>query len=81
MVIFVGLGCLLSGCDKVNEIKIEIHKNQGRECYDQGKYEEVIVEYKKVIEINPNSTRAHYNLGVVYMQQGKLDNVMLPSKK
>jgi tetratricopeptide (TPR) repeat protein len=32
--------------------------------YRQGKLEEAIQNYKKVIEINPNYADAYYNLGI-----------------
>jgi tetratricopeptide (TPR) repeat protein len=35
-------------------------------------YDEAILEYKKVIESNPNLPDVHYNLGVVYREKGML---------
>ena len=68
LVIFIGLGCLLSGC---SETKVDQHFRQGYEYYSQGKYEQAIDEYQKVIEIDPNNSPTHYNLGLVYHMQGK----------
>jgi len=38
--------------------------------------EESIVQYQGAITINPNYAKAHYNLGVVYKIQGKLEDAV-----
>ena len=70
LVIFIGLGCLLSGC---SEKEVEKHFRQGNEYYSQGKYEQAIDEFQKVIKIDPNNLLGHFFLGACYKLQGELD--------
>ena len=73
LVVFISLGCLLSGC---GETKAEKHLRQGNEYlryYSQGKYEQAIDEFQKVIKIDPNNLLGHFFLGVCYKLQGELD--------
>ncbi|HHZ92484.1 TPA: tetratricopeptide repeat protein, partial [Candidatus Poribacteria bacterium] len=43
---------------------------------EKGELEESIEAYHKAIEINPNDSRIHYNLGAAQKKQGKLDNAI-----
>ena len=45
------------------------------------KYDESIEYYKKAIEINPDFAVAHANLGVSYMNTGRLDEALVTLKK
>jgi cytochrome c-type biogenesis protein CcmH/NrfG len=39
--------------------------------YNRGEYEKAIEEYKRAIEINPDSVEAYYHLGMAYSSLGK----------
>ena len=73
LVVFISLGCLLSGC---GETETDKHFRQGYEYYSQGEYEQAIAELQKVIEIDPNYLDTHVGLGLVYRQQSKLDDAI-----
>ena len=75
---FIGLGCLSS---VYGETKAEKHLRQGNEYYSQGKYEQAIDEFQKVIKIDPSFVPPHYNLGNLYYQQGKFDDAITKFKK
>ena len=45
----------------------------GNLLYKLGRHDEAIACYHKAIEVNPNWSRAHKNLGSVFDMQGKLD--------
>jgi tetratricopeptide (TPR) repeat protein len=47
----------------------------------QGLPEKAIVQYQKVIELDPADFEAHNNLGVAYARQGKLDQAILEWEK
>ena len=51
LVVFISLGCLLSGCGTSMML---IHMFQGDMYWGQGKYEEAIAKYQKVIEVDPD---------------------------
>lgn len=44
----------------------EKHYLQGLRGLDENRYNAAIVEFKKVLSINPNSKGAHFNIGVAY---------------
>ena len=46
LIIFIGLGCFLFALNK--EVQITYNK------FQQDKYDEVVSEYKKIIETSPN---------------------------
>ena len=50
----------------LSKIKEKEHFEQGLRCLDQNGYNAAIVEFKKVLSINPNSKGAHFNIGVAY---------------
>ena len=73
LVILIGLGCLLSGC---GETKAEKHFRQGNEYYSQGKYEQAIDSYQKAIELDSDHSPTYNNLGIIYQDQGKIDDAV-----
>jgi tetratricopeptide (TPR) repeat protein len=50
--------------------------DQGRQLIIQNKYEEAIPKFMSAIAIEPNNTRALYNLGFCYRQLGQLDKAI-----
>ena len=40
---------------------------------DQGKLEEAVACYRRALELKPDYTEAHNNLGVALKEQGKMD--------
>ena len=57
------------------------HANRALAYADKGKFEEAIVEFKKLLEINPNNSAAHYNLGITYRKSGQFENAIDSYKK
>lgn len=52
------------------ELKTEAeYNNLGIQYYSIGQYEKARVQYRKAIEINPNSYVAYYNIGSTYMKE------------
>ena len=48
---------------------------------DQGKLDEAIAAYKKVLSIKPDYPEAYNNMGAVFQDQGKLDEAIAAYKK
>lgn len=75
--LFVSLPTLVYAHD--NEIdetvrKEREHINNGNKLYENKRYAEAEVEYKKAIEANPNSQIGNYNLALSLIQQGGANN-------
>ncbi len=49
----------------------EFYQN-GNRLFREQKYDEAIGQYQKVIELKPDYSEAHYNLGVAYQKKGML---------
>ncbi len=39
-------------------------------CKDQGKLDEAVACYRRALELKPDYAEAHYNLGIVFKDQG-----------
>jgi len=50
--------------------------NKGVDKYDEKKYNDAEVEFRKVVESSPKSFEANYNLGNSYYKQGKYDDAI-----
>src|SRR5581483_9924926 len=57
------------------ESKKESHYKKGVSYADRGQYSEAVVEFKNVIQIDPNDANAKYQLGLAYLRIGGSANV------
>ena len=76
LVIFLGLGCLLSGCGDTEPNTVSDYLEEGYGYYRNGKYKQAITAFQKVVEIDPSYVRAHFFMGVVYREQGRLEDAI-----
>ncbi len=53
----------------------------GSEYYDKGMLNEAIEEFKEVLEIDPDDTETHYNLGNAYVDKEMFDEAISAYKK
>ena len=53
------------------EVEAITELNKATELMHKSEYKEAIVFLKKAIELNPEFSEAHYNLGIVYERMGK----------
>lgn len=49
------------------------HMEMGKFYFLNNKYDEAVSEFKKVLEINPVSAEAYYNIGLINESGNKLD--------
>ena len=67
---------LYAGSDKTSEAKTESTIDErkairkGNKLYEDKRYAEAEVEYKRALQYNPNSDIANYNLALSYLRQG-----------
>ncbi len=63
--ILVGLILIgLAGCSK--EARMERHWKKGEKYFTQNRFNEAVIEYKNVLQLNPKNAQAHYKLGLAY---------------
>ena len=51
------------------------------DLYDQRKLASTIASYQTAIRINPNLAQAHFNLGLIFKQQGKKSDAIAQFQK
>ena len=55
--------------------------NFGAELVKQGKLDEAIVEFQRAVELDPDYTAAHLNLGYVYERSGRFEESITEYRK
>ena len=58
---------LLAGC-QADEAKLEAHLERGDGYLEEEQYGEAIIEYKNVLQIDPNHATAHWGLARAYLR-------------
>lgn len=61
--------CLVVGCQDAS-VKIQDHQEKGDAYVEAEQWPEAILEYKNVIDIDPNHADAHFGLAKAYLGQG-----------
>ena len=61
---------LFAGC-RSNEQALSEHLKRGEEYSNEKKWAEAIIEYKNVLQIDPNRADAHYGLAKAFLQLGQ----------
>lgn len=71
--VFLGLACaaFLAGCQS-DEAKLAGHLTRAEEYAKENKHGEAIIEYKNVLQIDPNHAAAHFGLAKAYLATNKL---------
>src|SRR5512139_62445 len=59
---------LLPGCSK--EAKKERHWSKGEKYFEENKLREALIEYKNVVQLDPQDAKARYKLGMTYLRLG-----------
>jgi len=59
-----------------NNIEYENYFSKGLEAHNKGNYDEAILYYQKVINLNPGYFKAYYNLAQVYYSKGEYMNAL-----
>jgi tetratricopeptide (TPR) repeat protein len=53
-------------CARTPEARKAAHLQRGEKYYQQGKYNEAIIEYRNVLNLDAENLQAHYRLGLAY---------------
>ncbi len=57
------------------------HLSQGLKYFNDGKYEDAVTEFSKVITNDPANKEAHYYLGLTFLKTGKFSKAIVPLKR
>src|SRR3989304_8497399 len=47
------------------------HMERGLKYFNDGKYNEAIIEYKNAVQISPKDSEGHYRLGLALIKSGR----------
>src|SRR3972149_10105874 len=64
----------LAACSSPEEKKAK-HMERGLKYYNEGKYNEAIIEYKNAVQITPKDAEGHYRLGIAFIRTGKIHDL------
>ena len=71
LMVFVGVNCEWSS----PEAKKSQHLDRATSYVEKGQYQEAIIEYRNVVQADPNDGDAHYRLALVHLKIGSLSNL------
>jgi tetratricopeptide (TPR) repeat protein len=64
------------GCSQMSaEEKKAEHEKRGQTYFAEEKYREAMIEYKNVVQIDPKDTDAHYQLALIHMKLGGMNDL------
>ena len=71
-VTFIILFCFILSCFLAcsQEAKRERHWKRGEKYFSENKFREAVIEYKNVLQIDPNNAGAHHRLGLAFLRTG-----------
>ena len=73
ILLFLVLTFSVVGCGVHSGSLIEEYNDFGVKCAKMGLWDEAIMRWKRIVEIDPNNAKAHNNLGVAYESKRELD--------
>jgi len=76
MLIGIVITLILGGCDWSSpEAKKAKHRERATSYFEKGQYQESIIEYRNVAQLDPKDADAHYRLALTYLKLGGTTNL------
>lgn len=78
------IGCLvlsicaigLTNCTQLSaEEKKAKHQERGRAYFDEGKYQEALIEFKNVVQLDPKNAKAYHQLALIHLKLGGMPDL------
>ena len=67
---------IVGGCDRFSpESKKAKHLQLGQTYFDKGQYNEALIEFKNVVQLDPKNADPHYRLALTYLKLGGTQNL------
>ena len=80
IVLFLLLMLLIAGCGVRSSNFVKEYNNFGVKSAKMGLWNEAIMRWKHIIEIDPDNAQAHNNLGVAYESKGEFEAALAEYK-
>ena len=75
-VICVCITLVLGGCDMFSpEAKKAKHRERAMNYFEKAQYQEALIEYKNVSQVDPKDADVHYKLALTYLKLGGMTNL------
>ena len=81
--VFLAIAFLLfpSVCAKADTESATALFNQGNKYYDEGKFDQAVEEYEKIVYLDIKNYQVYYNLGNAYFRQNQLGKAILSYRR
>lgn len=64
------------GCNQASpEAKIAKHREQASSYFEKGQFQEALIEYRNVVEADPDDANAYYRMAFIHLQLGGISNL------
>ena len=61
------------GCERSPEVKKARHLEQGKQYFKEKRYNDAVIEYRNVLQLDPDHAQAVSRLGAAYYQLGRIE--------
>src|SRR6185295_19358080 len=66
---------LFVNCSSSPEDKKNAHRNRGIAYFEKGQFHEALIEFRNVVQLDPNDADAHYRVALTYLRIGDLPSL------
>jgi Tfp pilus assembly protein PilF len=66
----LSIAVVLGGCSASPEEKKAKHLQRAQAYFEKGQYQEAVLEYRNVVQVDPKNADAHYKLALAYLKVG-----------
>src|SRR5712691_1958777 len=71
-VVSLTLVLAFGGCSQSPEAKKAKHHERGQAYFEKGQFQEAVIEFKNVVQLDPKDSEGHYRLALTYLKIGGL---------
>src|SRR6266705_2807510 len=71
-VVSLTLVLAFGGCSQSPEAKKAKHRERAITYFDKGQFQEAVIEFKNVVQLDPKDSEGHYRLALTYLKIGGL---------
>jgi len=75
LIAFLAMYVAFAGCSPSSESKTATHRERGLAYFEKGQYQEALLEFKNMVQVDPKNADGHYRLALTLLKIGGLPNL------